>query len=436
MRRLAAAVGLLALLGCPNWDAERDQRCLQLDASTGVCAGLDAGEPDAGEFDAGTPDAGPDTDAGGVIADGGTDAGGPDAGALDVDGGSVPSLLSAATPNSPIYSYGTGVNRVRRPVFLWQLPNSGAVVTVETWDGGFSVWRAGDAAAAGSVDHTWCAAAVNANSPLLGNAKTSGTVVVSVDDLRNSLVVNADYPLAGSTCPAALSQYQRADAGFGFLAMRPLGGGVRFERIACSTCAATTFDFALDNPRVDGAATDGTQRTWVAAGVGPGRQSVVLLEVRADVSDAGTHVLGSGGEDGIQVSASGSSVHAAWLEGQTLWLAALSPTGGLERRSRWLLPAPAQLIDLVENGNTVVAVLASGGRNVMLVHTATGSSFYEIQTGFNFRVTAASLNTVLRLTGQCLFADGDAGGDSTVGCMSASNNPVVDFDQNPGGGLW
>ena len=115
MKRLAASVVLLGLIGCPNWDDERVKQCRKINANTGVCVGLDGG--------AGGGSAGGGT--GGGVAGG---SGGGTSG--DLGDGGVNAL--PVFPASQVLKTYVDGNHLRRPAFLWEVPGTGALMAVET----------------------------------------------------------------------------------------------------------------------------------------------------------------------------------------------------------------------------------------------------------------------------------------------------------------
>jgi hypothetical protein len=323
---------LMALAGCPNWDAERTARCLALDAGTGVCERLDAG--DAGGAGGGA------TGGGGALGGGG--GGTPDAG--DVDSGV--DQLPALRENARLQTYGN-TNDVRLPVFLWEVRRTGLVVAVETSAAGFSLWRAGDQGAAGSATHTWCASAANDEATLVGSAYENGANhYVAVDDVDAGNLNSSDYPLAG--CPQALAASRGPDGGVYFLGISPFASNLRIERASCVGCAVETTDVPLGAVKVGEAVTDAVQSTWISAASGLQQKFVYAIELSPAGASVTHFVADAGASQHVELTTSGRSVHAAWLEGLTLTFAALSTDGGQNALSTIVLPEAARLVDVVE----------------------------------------------------------------------------------------
>ena len=182
--------------------------------------------------------------------------------------------------------------------------------------------------------------------------------------------------------------------------------------------------------------TEANQSVWLSVATDAGRQDLVALELQAGGTSSIPHLLGSTAASGVkaELSTFGTSVHAAWLQGSTLWLVDISRDGGVNGVSGLPLSEPALLVDLVESANAVVAVLEfPGPRTVLLVRGASGDSFYRLEPGFLFQPKVAQVRSKLRLAGRCLDPDGGVG----TGCGGSDrNNPVLEFDQLPDGGSW
>lgn len=412
MKRLAAGLSVLALAGCPAWDDERIARCLALDASTGVCEGVGGG---------GVGGAG---GAGGAGGTGGGSGGGSgtDAG-INLGDGGVSAYPSAAATRT-LQTYG---ETARRPVFLWQEPQGGPLVAIESReDKSITVWINPQAFTRGVLpSRTWCASAGNEASNLLGTAAalSATSFGINVDYFDGGDVVgNADYAL--TACPSALSHFRQGDGGFAFLAISSKNGNQVFvERTAAGGVKAQT-SYPLVGNRIDEAASDLAQTTWVS-GHGGSPLRLVVLELKADGSPMIVHPLGDAGAARVELAAFGSSVHAAWIDGQRLWLHSLTTDAG--QRQSWDLPAPARLADLVQNANGIVAVLDfSGNRPAILIHTPAASSFHLIGGGLPFVPATAYLRGHLFIAAQC--------GASDSNCPAL--NPILEFDTQPGGSPW
>lgn len=472
MKRVLLLVSV-TLLGCPNWDELTEERCLALDASVGVCAGfvMDAGtggglgggagggggETDAGSGDAGRVlDAGID-DGGGADAgvDGGTDAG-VDAGngvaagtirasdATTISVSSIP-LLGPPTPFSTRNDQGRGP---RVPVLIGTLPTAGydggRTVVVETWlDGGFAIWRQGDFAQTGSSASRWCASASNDLTGIVGHVSSNSTTDLTVDDLSGSSRVSSARILPA--CTPALSQYRGADGGVVFLGIESSSSSLLFRPATCmtNTCAEPLpYEASLPpaESQVDEAVVDGTQRTWVSVRYGRVNPVATLLSV-APYADTPTSYSGmevttsrihlAAGHD----NPAAVRVHAAWMNGQRLYLRAASWPAGIEETTWWDFGDPVELVDLADNGRYTVVILLMPTGPLFLVHQHAASDTFVFAQSGQFRPTVAHLGSHLRVTGYCRALDGGVG---TVddGCASTGNNQVFSYDRVPDGSPW
>ena len=406
MRTFFSGLVAVALLGCPDWAHEREQRCLALDASTDFCAGVGGGSEMTG---------------------GGTATGGGSG-----NGGWFDSL-PVVSPNTLVRTAGPARSV---PVRLWEVPNSGRLFAVDVRDGGFSIWRNGDNGNVGNLSSgsfQWCSSAVNESSTLLGNAyRDNANTYVSVDDFDGGqLTANVDLPI--DTCAPALALQQRVDGGFAFIASWDNGSAISFQRV-CQNCTRELFEFPTRVVRVDEGFTDTRQHVWFSAvsGVSP---AVLLFEVTPDATQAVQYRLASSNlPTRIELSGSGLSLHAAWTDGTSLWLATLNPDGGVPAPQSWQFPMAISLVDLVENANGPVAVLTTAEGTLLMSPAGDGGLLLRrIQTPFLFKASVALLGNTLRIAGQCLRADGGPG-DHTTGCVDAGN-PVLEFF-GADGGAW
>ncbi|MDP1822415.1 MAG: hypothetical protein Q8L48_04210 [Archangium sp.] len=417
MRRLAAVL-VVGLLGCPDWDTERSARCLALDASTGVCAGGGTGGSGGGS-------GGGEVGGGGGAGGGGAVGGG--GGSLD---GGVPDggidQLRTLVQSRTIQTWGFTTERI--PVLLWEAPLlAGSVVAVEARPGYFSVWRQ-PSQGAGQAPHDWCASAVNDEATVVGVAYDN---FVSVDELQDG--GNEDWSSPG--CPQALAA-SRSDGGTVFLSFSAQATALQVQRTSCEApCSPMAFLLPIDDPQIGEAVTEANQSVWISVASGPGRRDLVALELPPDGTSI-PHALHTTAASGLraELSTFGASVHAAWVDGETLWLVEVSRDGGVNDVSSLPLWESARLVDLVESANAVVVVLEfSGGRTVVMVRRATGDSFHRVAPGFPFKPAVAHLRSKLRIAGKCLDSDGGVG--TTCGGLDR-NNPVLEFDRMPDGGSW
>jgi hypothetical protein len=199
------------------------------------------------------------------------------------------------------------------------------------------------------------------------------------------------------------------------------------------TGSRSTMFFAYDAVRLFEASTDDGGTTWVSARAGSAAaERLEVLEIAPESDVPVRHPLTMGSAPKVEVSARGPRVYAAWMQGQTLSLA--SVIGG--DTQTFLLPEPAQLVDLAVGVNTeVVGLEFSDNRTVLLIRTGTVSSFRKLNSAFRFHPLAAHVGTKLSLIGQCLGPDGGVGGVS-AGCTGVTNNPVLVFNTAPGGSAW
>lgn len=403
MRRL---IGLLALglFGCPDWDDVRLRRCEALRQYSGYCEGTDAGVPDAGVADAGF-----------II--------GPDGGAIFLP-------FDALVPSRTLQT-DDNLHAVRSPVSLSEM--SSKVLVVESRQPGFSLWREGNTGALGSSSHQWCSTAANAGSLRLGYVElpSGGSPNLSVDDLSGSQTVNDNA--AVSWCSPAMAQQRQGDGGIAFLLASSENSPIELQRCTPPQACPPSFTSTV-NGRVDEAAIDGQQAAWFSLAAGT---SVGLMKVLPDSTVVTQLPFTNPATSPVQVSAAQTSVHAAWLEGQTLWLGAAA-NSMWAHESSWQFPAPVQLIDLVQSANTTAVLLAFGGRTLVLLHRddSGGDAFFVLAPTFRFKPTIAHLKTALRIAGQCLQLDGGPGGDGGAGCAEPWNNPVLEFTRQPDGGTW
>lgn len=411
MKTLIPALAIVMLLGCPDWESEREQRCRQLDASTDLCAG----------------------GGGGVL-----------------DAGPAWNTLPPFRPSRTTQTWGEPV--VRTPVLLWSVPGQGRLFVVETRDGGFSLWRDGNNFAIGTLgppasqETRWCSGAVSAETTLIGHNQLVGAAAsVSIDNFDGGERTGFNFSHSTTQCSDALAQYRRADGGSAFLGARAQASTVRFERAICDSategpaCVQPPLELSMQNPRVDEAVTDDTQHTWFSAAVGPQREVLVAVELSPDEDTGQLWLLRDAGPtpERIELSGAGASLHAAWLEGQTLWLSSVNRSGGPNEVVSWPVPASARLVDLVENRQVVVLVLTSAEADFILIHGPGGDTFRRLDTpGYRFKPTVAQLSNMLRVAGHCLSSDAGAGGGPDAGCFGSANNPVLEFATLPDGGPW
>ena len=220
---------------------------------------------------------------------------------------------------------------------------------------------------------------------------------------------------------------------FEFLLASPESSPIELQRCAPPQGCPPSFTTTV-NGRVDEAAIDGQQAAWFSLAAGT---SVGLIQVPPDSAVATQLSFTNTATSPVQVSAAQTSVHAAWLDGQTLWLGAYA-NSMWAHESSWQFPGPVQLIDLVQNGNTTAVVLMFGGRTIVLLHRddLSGDALFAPATPFLFKPTVAQMKTVLRIAGQCLQLNGAPGGDGGARCAEPWNNPVLEFARQPDGGTW
>jgi hypothetical protein len=452
------AGSLLALLlaGCPNWDAARIERCRELRSNTGVCEGLDL--TDAGGPGGGGPDGGGGSGGGGGTggsegggsggsggSGGGSGTGGSGGGAGGGTGGGsgggggapvfVVDQLPTISGSATVSTYGSDARRI--PVFLSEVLRGGVrrAAAHEITPTSTSLWSEPDQGDFKSPQQ-WCSSAANNARSVMGSAgKVGGAVYITVDDIQST-----GTPLSSSfdllVCPPVLSYYPRADGGFAFLgvSLEP-PDAISLERSwgSSGTGSRSSTSFTTDALRLDEATTDDAGTTWVSTLAGSGSNRLEALEIKADDDLPIKHPIANYGAPQLEISSNGRSVHAAWMQGQALWLTSVADAGAPQS---FLLPEAARLVDLVVGANTVVAILEfSDNRTVLLIRSSGSDSFRRLNVPFRFHPRVAHLGSKLRIAGQCLAADGGVG-DAAAGCVGLSNNPVIVFNTAPGGGSW
>ena len=438
MKKLLAVL-IVGLLGCPDWEDERKKRCSTLGMNSGFCEGIDAGVSDGGSSDAGFTDAG-FTDAGSSDA-GTSDAGTADAGPEDAGfivgptGGTTYAAFDALTATRTLQTT-DNAHVVRSPVSLWEMPNTGKVLVVESRGFGFSLWTEGISGVRSS-QHQYCTSASNDRSFRLGYVEMTdgGYTNLSVDDLGANPITNDNNMVLW--CATGMAHQRQPDGGFAFVVASTGASPIELERCDPPRGCGPAFATGV-SARVDEGAIDGDETAWFAIARGTSASKGVSVLKLLPGSQTTTAVdFGPTTTSPIQLAAAQTNVHLAWVDGQTLWLGRVANSSVAHARS-WEFSGPVTLIDLANNGTTTVALLSWARKYGVLLHRDDGSdeAFYELAPGFRFKPTVAHLKTVLRIAGQCLQPDGGAGGDGGAGCAEPWNNPVLEFATQPDGGDW